>query len=305
MKCERVRKLGSAQRNRGITFTKTTIVVLPIPSSPLLAELTKDFANVWAELDPDKDYFIESFKLVHLLYNVNPPLGLKGLEHKVGRWSDDMVLTTGEKTKKKNDGGGHRERPGMPYQKSKSRRSLLTKKGKIHVIEYIRQVGIKRDENGMCFYLDVLNALSKQAFQSQKRYEEPNDEEDKRSESKRKLSLNVNTIVGSDDIEGTDLRVEQMDAVNGELMSGMNDELRKKMLEMSSTTMLCDLTAEYNAASLIQCRYRGKITRRIFYDRCMSEGKWTKRLARSIYFVERSDCLQASGGSLGELGKPF
>jgi len=227
------------------------------------ADLTKEFAKVWAKLDPDKVYFIESFKLVYLLYNIDPPLGLKGMEHKIGRWSDDMVLLERKKKRRSQmDRTNNRKSSDllMPYQKKRMSNSVIDDRGKekIHVIEFIRQVGIKRDENGLCFYLDVLNALSKQAF---------NTNQHSKSES------------------DTELKVEQMDAVNGELMSGMKDELRRKMLEMSSTTMLCDLTAEYNAASLIQCRYRGKIVRREFYKNTVAEGKWTNRMEVS----ERSD----------------
>jgi len=247
------------------------------------ATLTKEFAKVWAELDPDKDYFIESFKLVYLLYNIDPPLGLRGMDHRVGRWSDELLLTV-DKKERRNGSNGKEVPPETKLQKLKSRRadlaftkrrsSLFRFKGKIHVIEYIRSVGIKRDEKGMCFYLDVLNALSKQAFQSHQKT------------TKMPSLLNQSTKGSSRDLVGSmdgktktvELKVDQLDAVNNELMSGMPEELRQKMSEMSSKTVLCDLTEEYNAASLIQCRYRGKKKRREFFNWCVKEGKWTRRL---------------------------
>ena len=181
-------------------------------------EHIEQFSKVWADLDTEKDYFIESFKLVNLMYRLEPPMGLKGMDHLVTRYAHEMSLTTGtEGTKKK------------------------------HVIQHIRDLCIRRDQYGQVFFLDVMSAMARKGF-------------------------------GLDAVNLAELDSLSFDQINKNLMANIKPELRKKLDAMDKTLVLCDLTDEFNAASVIQCMWKGKVTRREFYNRVVAEGNWSKRL---------------------------
>ena len=180
----------------------------------------EQFSLVWAGLDTEKDYFIEGFKLVNLLYSLPPPLGLKGQEHMVTR-CDHLVA------------------PAVPSE-DKSGPSQ-------HVIQYIRSLGIRRDKFGMVFFLDVLSALVRKGFNLSQ--------------------MNL-----------ADLDAMNFDRLNKDLMGSLRGELRSKLSEMCGTTVICDLSDEFNSACAIQCAWRGKIQRRMFYSQCVEEGNWTPTL---------------------------
>jgi len=181
-------------------------------------EHIEEFSEVWADLDKDKDYFLESFKLVNLLYRIESPLGLKGQDHLVTRHAHEMNLTTG-----------------IPGVKKK------------HVIQYIRELGIRRDKYGMVFFLDVMSAMVKKGFKM-------------------------------DHMNLGELDSVAFDQINKNLMSNITPELKEKLDAMDATQVLCDLTDEFNGASVIQCMWRGKVQRREFYNRVKSQGLWTKRM---------------------------
>jgi len=176
------------------------------------ADHIEAFGEEWAKLDLEGDYFLEGFKLVGLLYALPPPLGLKGQEHKVTRFAHEL---------------NHPE--------------------KKHVIQYIRELGIKRDKYGLVFFLDVLSALVKKGF-------------------------------GLDGVDVAGMDAESFDSMNKQLVSSMTSTLKDKMNKIEANALICDLSEEFNCACAIQCAFRGKLERRVFYQRVVDEGKWTKRM---------------------------
>lgn len=117
----------------------------------------------------------------------------------------------------------------------------------MHVIQYIRELGIRRDKYGMVFYLDVLSAMVAKGF-------------------------------GLDGVDIASMDAASFDAINKQLLSTMSAELKEKLKNMDKDSMICDLTEEFNNASMLQSNYRGKMQRRRFYERCVQEGKWTERM---------------------------
>ena len=181
-------------------------------------EHIEEFSEVWADLDTEKDYFLESFKLVNLMYRIEAPMGLKGQEHIVTRYAHEMDLSTGTAGVKKK-----------------------------HVIQHIRELGIRRDKYGQVFFLDVMSAMARKGF-------------------------------GMDGVNLGELDFVSFDQINKNLMANITPELRRKLDAMDKTQVLCDLTDEFNSASVIQCVWRGKVERREFYEKMRRAGKWTRRL---------------------------
>ncbi|GMH51784.1 hypothetical protein TrLO_g993 [Triparma laevis f. longispina] len=185
----------------------------------------EQFGKLWRELDTEKDYFMEGYKLVDLLYRLDPPLGLKGQEHLVTRWEEDLYKPDVMQVNRH----GHKVR-------------------RKHIIQYVRELGIKRDKYGMVFFLDVLSAFARKGF----------------------------GLDGAMDMSELDQKT--FDSINGELMESLSGELRIKMNIMDKTSVLCDLSDEFNSACMLQCMYRGRMARRIFYENTKAKGLWTKRL---------------------------
>jgi hypothetical protein len=183
------------------------------------------FGKLWRELDTEKDYFMEGYKLVNLLYRLPPPLGLEGQERLVTCKEEDLY------------------KPDV-MQVNRFGQTVRRK----HIIQFIRELGIKRDKYGMVFFLDVLSAFARKGF----------------------------GLDGAMDMSELDQKT--FDSINTELMESLSGELRIKMNIMDKTSVLCDLTDEFNAACMLQSMFRGRLARRVFYENTKAKGLWTKRL---------------------------
>jgi hypothetical protein len=115
--------------------------------------------------------------------------------------------------------------------------------GKTHVIDFIKRIGVRSDEYGQIFYLDALSSLVKDTFKSSE-----------------------------------DLDAEFLESINLEIIGKANSTIKGKMTGLSGTTQVCDLTNEFNTASLIKALWKGKLVRRKFYSQLVKDGKWTDTL---------------------------
>jgi hypothetical protein len=178
----------------------------------------EQFTSAWSKLDLEMDYYLEGFKLVGLLYDIEAPLGLKGRENEVTRFNHE-----------------------------------LNNPEKLHVVQYIRELNIKRDKYGLVFFLDVLGALVAKNF-------------------------------GLKGVDIANMDASSFDMINKQLMSNMAGSLKQKFSNMDQTQIMCDLSDEFNSASAIQCAYRGKMERRRFYNSLVEQGLWSDRM-QHLYAV--------------------
>jgi len=210
----------------------------------LEASHIKQFNKAWSELDPRKTLFIPCFELVTLLYALPKPLGLKGSEElkaaEKGQLREQSIRQGHSQSLDRDLAGGCSIDEHIEF-----------------MLNHVRGLHLKRNEKGKVFYLDVLSALSKFAF-------------DRDGENK--------------DIDFSHLEEDQVDQLTKELVT-LSNHYEGTISNISDDLPELDLTDEYNAAIGLQVIWRGKKVREETLEKLRREGRNTDVLAR-IY-----DCL--------------